>query len=134
MNCMLGLLCLKCCLATSVHYIHVTATSPMESTSVSVLTQYGVVSRRYCLAVFPGIEDAVAEELAAHGLLATPGNPEPRALEYNDLLRLSYLKKVCPNNLEQGSHLNYYTVATCGFPRHIFLHHCLPNSHACCST
>jgi hypothetical protein len=94
------LLCIKCCLATSVpaHYIDVTATSPTESTSVPVLRQYGVVSRRYCLAVFPGIEDAVAEELAAHGLLATPGNPEPRALEYNDLLRLTYLKKVCQNH------------------------------------
>ena len=42
----------------------------------------------------PEVEAKIVEELEQAGLLATPQQPEPRALQYGDLSRLSYLNMV----------------------------------------
>ncbi|KIY98801.1 Cytochrome P450 3A28 [Monoraphidium neglectum] len=46
--------------------------------------------RRTC----PGVQDRVAEELDALGLLAKPGCPPPREMEFEDLRKLPYLVAV----------------------------------------
>lgn len=46
----------------------------------------------------PEIEAKLAAELAQHGLLATPERPMPRAVEWGDIPKLTYLQaviKVC---------------------------------------
>eukprot|EP00884_Botryococcus_braunii_P016359 jgi/Botrbrau1/3406/Bobra.0337s0042.1 len=48
----------------------------------------------YLLSQHPEVEAKVAAELAQHGLLASPGNPAPRAVEWNDLGKLTYLNAV----------------------------------------
>ena len=42
----------------------------------------------------PSIEAKIAEELDSLGLLAKPGCPQPRALQYDDLSKLTYLNMV----------------------------------------
>ena len=42
----------------------------------------------------PSIEGKIAEELDSLGLLAKPGSPQPRALQYDDLSKLTYLNMV----------------------------------------
>ena len=42
----------------------------------------------------PSIEAKIAEELDSLGLLAKPGSPQPRALQYDDLSKLTYLNMV----------------------------------------
>ena len=56
------------------------------------------VRRRYLLSQHPAAEAKVADELDEAGLLARPGSPEPRQLQYDDISRLPYLGcviKVC---------------------------------------
>jgi hypothetical protein len=51
----------------------------------------------YCralLAAHPEQERALAAELDAAGLLATPANPSPRPMAFPDLPRLTYLDGV----------------------------------------
>eukprot|EP00879_Flechtneria_rotunda_P009548 GHRR01009994.1.p1 GENE.GHRR01009994.1~~GHRR01009994.1.p1 ORF type:complete len:439 (+),score=146.14 GHRR01009994.1:585-1901(+) len=43
------------------------------------------------IATVPGVQDKIAEELDSLGLLAKPGCPPPRELEWEDLKRLPYL-------------------------------------------
>ncbi len=53
----------------------------------------------YLVSQHPEVEAKVAAELAQHGLLATPGNPNPRPVQWDDLGKLTYLNaviKVCP--------------------------------------
>lgn len=45
----------------------------------------------FTIATTPGVQDKVAEELDSHGLLAKPGAPPPREVEYEDLRKLQYL-------------------------------------------
>jgi hypothetical protein len=40
------------------------------------------------------VEAKVAAELAQHGLLATPTNPNPRSVQWDDLAKLTYLNAV----------------------------------------
>lgn len=42
----------------------------------------------------PEIEARIVEELERLGLLATPDKPQPRALQYEDLSKLTYLNLV----------------------------------------
>jgi len=43
------------------------------------------------IATVPGVQDKIAEELDSLGLLAKPGCPPPRELEWEDLKKLPYL-------------------------------------------
>jgi hypothetical protein len=52
-------------------------------------------ARRYLLSQHPEVERKLAQELDAAGLLVTPERPKPRAMEYTDLGRLTYLSWVC---------------------------------------
>ena len=47
--------------------------------------------RRYLLSQNPEAEAHIVAELRELGLLATPEQPHPRALEYTDLAKLTYL-------------------------------------------
>ena len=49
----------------------------------------------YLISQHPAVEAKLVAELAAAGLLATPENPRPRAVEYSDLAKLPYLGWVC---------------------------------------
>ena len=42
----------------------------------------------------PSIEAKIVEELDSLGLLAKPGSPQPRTLQYEDLSKLTYLNMV----------------------------------------
>ena len=48
----------------------------------------------YLVSQHPRVEAKVVEELARHGLLATPQKPQPRLPQYEDLAKLSYLRCV----------------------------------------
>jgi cytochrome P450 len=48
----------------------------------------------YLLSQHPEVEAKVAAELAQNGLLATPANPNPRPVQWDDLARLTYLNAV----------------------------------------
>ncbi|CAK0779841.1 hypothetical protein CVIRNUC_004867 [Coccomyxa viridis] len=48
----------------------------------------------YCVSQNPSIEAKIVEELDSLGLLAKPGSPQPRALQYDDLSKLTYLNMV----------------------------------------
>lgn len=48
----------------------------------------------YCIATNPRVEQALVEELDAHGLLATPTNPSPEHCSYETLSQLPYLHAV----------------------------------------
>jgi cytochrome P450 len=43
------------------------------------------------IATVPGVQDKIAEELDSLGLLAKPGCPAPREMEWEDLKKLPYL-------------------------------------------
>jgi len=45
----------------------------------------------FYIATHPEVEAKIVEELAAAGLLATPQQPRPRPLAYDDLAGLTYL-------------------------------------------
>lgn len=47
--------------------------------------------RRYLLSQNPEAEERIVAELRELGLLATPEQPHPRALEYTDLAKLTSL-------------------------------------------
>jgi cytochrome P450 len=48
----------------------------------------------YLLSQHPDVEAKVAAELAEHSLLATPTNPCPRPVAWDDLVKLTYLNAV----------------------------------------
>ena len=50
----------------------------------------------------PSIEAKIVEELASLGLLAKPGSPQPRALQYDDLSKLTYLNMVIKASMLSG--------------------------------
>ena len=47
--------------------------------------------RRFLISQSPEVEAQIMEELRSLGLLATPQQPQPRALEHADLSKLTYL-------------------------------------------
>lgn len=49
---------------------------------------------RFCIATYPGVQDALAAELDRKGLLASVSRPEPRNVELSDLPELHYLDAV----------------------------------------
>lgn len=49
---------------------------------------------RFCIATYPGVQEALAAELDRKGLLASVSRPEPRNVELNDLPELHYLDAV----------------------------------------
>eukprot|EP00884_Botryococcus_braunii_P013433 jgi/Botrbrau1/22090/Bobra.0206s0016.1 len=53
----------------------------------------------YGVAQNPDVQDKVAAELASLGLLASPGNPEPRPIDWEDLTQLVYLDAVIKEGL-----------------------------------
>lgn len=59
----------------------------------------GLSSRRGLVAGHPEVQARVAAELESLGLLATPGNPTPRRLEYADLTKLPYMDAVLRESL-----------------------------------
>ena len=66
-----------------------------------------MISCRFCVATYPGVQDRLAAELDAAGLLATPSNPEPRELDFNNLNELPVMDAVTcslnsPEHLEQS--------------------------------
>ncbi len=56
---------------------------------------HAVLRCRYEISRRPEVEAKVAAELDQAGLLAKPGRPHPRALEFDDLARLPYLSWAC---------------------------------------
>ena len=50
---------------------------------------------RYLISQHPEVDAKLAAELDEAGLLVTPQRPAPRAMEYSDLARLTYLGWVC---------------------------------------
>jgi cytochrome P450 len=48
----------------------------------------------FALSQHPEAEARLAAELAQHGLLATPERPVPRATEWDDIPKLTYLQAV----------------------------------------
>ena len=50
---------------------------------------------RYLISQHPEVDAKMAAELDEAGLLVTPQRPVPRAMEYADLARLTYLGWVC---------------------------------------
>ena len=50
---------------------------------------------RYLISQHPEVDAKLAAELDEAGLLVTPQRPAPRAMEYADLARLTYLGWVC---------------------------------------
>ena len=48
----------------------------------------------YSLSQHPEVEARLAAELAQHGLLATATQPSPRAIEWDDIPKLTYLQAV----------------------------------------
>lgn len=73
--------------------------------------------RRYLLSQHPEAERRLAQELDAAGLLVTPERPHPRAMEYADLGRLTYLSWVCKVcALHTGKHCSPRALASCPWP------------------
>ena len=50
-----------------------------------------MLSCRFLISQNPEVEAKIVEELRSLGLLATPQQPQPRALEHADLSKLTYL-------------------------------------------
>ncbi|KAK9821507.1 hypothetical protein WJX74_005016 [Apatococcus lobatus] len=53
----------------------------------------------YCIATHPDVQQKVAAELQQHRLLASPTEPNPRALEWDDLGKLEYLRNVIKESM-----------------------------------
>ena len=53
------------------------------------------------MATYPGVQDRLAAELDGAGLLATPGNPEPKDVDFNVLHELPVLDAVSPRRLRK---------------------------------
>ena len=53
-----------------------------------------MISCRFCVATYPGVQDRLAAELDAAGLLATPSNPEPKELDFNIMNELPVMDAV----------------------------------------
>ena len=58
-----------------------------------------MLMRSALLAAHPEVQEEVAAELEAAGLLASRGKPQPRRLTYADLSKLPYLDAVRPCSL-----------------------------------
>ena len=55
---------------------------------------WGLRARRFCISTYPGVQERVAEELGAAGLLSTPSRPAPRPVEFSDIFDLPILDAV----------------------------------------
>ncbi len=67
---------------------------------------------RYLISQHPAVEAKLAAELDEAGLLVTAERPLPRAMEYADLGRLTYLNWVCKvSNSYKNTHTLSVTVA-----------------------
>ena len=53
------------------------------------------------MATYPGVQDRLAAELDGAGLLAKPGNPEPKDVDFNVLHELPVLDAVSPGLLRK---------------------------------
>ena len=53
-----------------------------------------MISCRFCVATYPGVQDRLAAELDAAGLLAKPSNPDPKELDFNVLNELPVMDAV----------------------------------------
>ena len=62
-------------------------------------TAHILLMRSALLAAHPEVQEEVAAELEAAGLLASRGRPQPRRLTYADLSKLPYLDAVRPCSL-----------------------------------
>ena len=77
---------------------------------------------RYMIAMHTEVQRKVEDELDALGLLATPANPHPRQLEYEDVSKLVYLN----NCVKAGLH--WLTKAGSSV-----IHSCPKNRHTSCT-
>jgi hypothetical protein len=71
----------------------------------------------YLVSQHPEVEAKVVAELAQHGLLATPGSPNPRPVQWDDLAKLTYLNAVIKVRI-------CVPIATClvSLPYRLFFH------------
>ena len=53
-----------------------------------------MISCRFCVATYPGVQDRLAAELDAAGLLASPSDPEPKELDFNIMNELPVMDAV----------------------------------------
>ncbi len=61
----------------------------------SALADDGLDSRRrFCVATYPGVQERLAGELAAAGLLLRPGAPALRDMDFGDIFNLPILDAV----------------------------------------
>lgn len=58
-------------------------------------TCHSLLLRRYLISQHADVEARLAAELDAVGLLVTHERPQPRALQHEDVSRLTYLSCVC---------------------------------------
>ena len=64
--------------------------------------------RSFFICQYPKVEARITEELRGLGLLATPEQPQPRALEHADLGKLTHLTcaiKVCASDSACALHV-----------------------------
>ena len=57
----------------------------------SMLRSIAMLPCSFLISQHPEVEARIAEELRSEGLLATPQQPQPRALEHADLSKLAFL-------------------------------------------
>ena len=58
------------------------------------LTVFDGTMRRFCISTYPGVQERVAQELGATGLLSSPSRPTPRPVEFSDIFDLPILDAV----------------------------------------
>ncbi|KAL0023129.1 hypothetical protein WJX77_004743 [Trebouxia sp. C0004] len=64
----------------------------------------------FCISQHPEVEKKMVAELDAHGLLATSNNPHPRAPDYADLTKLTYLSCVIKESMRMHTVVGFVTV------------------------
>lgn len=57
-------------------------------------TAHSLAWTLYCVSQHKEVEEKIVAELGSLGLLATPGNPFPRKVEWEDLSKMPYLDAV----------------------------------------